>query len=117
MKTFTAFRHLMLSVMLLFSWGALQAQYNFSSSGLQGINIYNPTSLDFGPDGRLYVSVQSGEIYAYTIFRNANNNYSVLYVEQIDLVKQIQNHNDNDGSLHNVIKRQITGITLAGTQA
>ena len=91
-----------------------QAQVNFSSAGLSGVSINNPTSLDFGPDGRLYVSVQSGEIYAYTIQRQSSSSYQVTATETILAIKQIQNHND-DGALHNVVKRQITGILADGT--
>lgn len=98
----------------LLSSTALIAQINFSSTGLNGVSITNPTSLDFGPDGRLYVSVQSGEIYAYTVQRQSANSYTVVATETILAIKQIQNH-DDDGALHNVVKRQITGILADGT--
>ncbi|QNR23402.1 malectin domain-containing carbohydrate-binding protein [Croceimicrobium hydrocarbonivorans] len=92
----------------------LPAQVNFSSGGLSGVSITNPTSLDFGPDGRLYVSVQSGEIYAYTVQRQSNGTYQVLSTETILAIKQIQNHND-DGTLHATVQRQITGLLVDGT--
>jgi N-acetylneuraminic acid mutarotase len=92
-----------------------QAQYNFSSAGLNGVSITNPTSLDFGPDGRLYVAVQTGEIYAYTVQRQSSSNYVVTATETILDIKQIVNHNDNDGSIHNVVKRQVTGLLVDGT--
>ncbi|PTM04202.1 MAG: hypothetical protein DA405_08130 [Bacteroidetes bacterium] len=65
MKRFT----ILALVVLGFIFSPLQAQFNFSATGLNGVSITNPTSLDFGPDGRLYVSLQSGEIYAYTFSR------------------------------------------------
>ena len=37
---------------------------SFGSSGLVGEFLLNPTSLEFGPDNRLYVSQQSGAILA-----------------------------------------------------
>jgi len=47
---------------------------NFNSSGsFKGVagdaiaDLANPTSLQFGPDGRLYVSEQNGRINAFTI--------------------------------------------------
>jgi hypothetical protein len=103
-----------LSLFGLLLISALTAQINFSSTGLQGLSLSNPTSLDFGPDDRLYVSAQTGEIYAYTVNRQSNGNYTVSNTETILAIKKIQNHND-DGSLHATVKRQITGITVVGT--
>ena len=77
--------------------------------------INNPTSLQFGPDGRLYVSEQNGQINAFTIgFQNGE--YVATDVEVINLVRDIQNHND-DGSLNNNNNRQVTGIVVTGTAA
>ena len=75
----------------------------------------NPTSLQFGPDGRLYVSQQDGTIFVYTISRQGSNNYVVTNVETILLVKNMLNHND-DGTINAGLgKRQVTGILLSGT--
>ena len=79
-----------------------------------GNNIMNnPTSLQFGPDGRLYVAEQNGQINAFTIgFQNGE--YVATDVEVINLVRDIQNHND-DGSLNGNNNRQVTGIVVTGT--
>jgi glucose/arabinose dehydrogenase len=77
--------------------------------------LANPTSLQFGPDGRLYVSEQNGMINAFTI-QQQGNQYVATAVEQISLVKEIQNHND-DGSLSDLTDRQVTGIVVTGTAA
>ena len=85
--------------------------------GIVGGNniITNPTSLQFGPDGRLYVAEQNGQINAFTIgFQNGE--YVATDVEVINLVRDIQNHND-DGSLNNNNNRQVTGIVVTGTAA
>ena len=63
------FLALLLSVLALFNTPEIHAAINFTSSGLQGESLNNPTSLQFGPDGRLYVSQQDGTIFAYTISR------------------------------------------------
>ena len=77
--------------------------------------ISNPTSLQFGPDGRLYVAEQNGQINAFTIgFQNGE--YVATNVEVIESVRNIQNHND-DGSLSNENNRQVTGIVVTGTAA
>jgi len=39
----------------------------FGKSLLVGHSSVNPTTLQFGPDGRLYVGQLNGVIYAYTI--------------------------------------------------
>lgn len=88
---------------------------SFSSSALVGESILNPTSLQFGPDNRLYVSQQNGTIYAYTIVRNGPNNYSVTATENIQLIRSIPNHNDNGALNSSIIDRQITGILVIGT--
>ena len=88
-----------------------------SINGVLGGNaiVDSPTSLQFGPDGRLYVAELGGIINAFTIgFQNGE--YVATDVEEIDLVQNIQNHND-DGSLNNNPNRQITGIVVTGTAA
>jgi len=91
-----------------------QAQdLNFSTSNLEGISIRNPTTLDFGPDGRLYVAQQEGQIYAYTIAQNAGT-YTAVETEIILDVFDIPNHND-DGTLSSEVRRQVTGILAMGT--
>ncbi|TCJ12682.1 choice-of-anchor D domain-containing protein [Flaviaesturariibacter flavus] len=104
---------------LLFFSSVSDAQYSFSASGLKlnGATIFNPTSIQFGPDKRLYISEQAGFIRIYTIKRNGPNDYSVTSFETITLVRQIPNHND-DGTLNTTVtERQITGILLRGTAA
>ena len=64
---------------------------------LFGAEPLHPTSLQFGPDGRLYVAQQNGTILAYTVRRRTAGAYEVVATEKIDLVRAIQNH-DDDGS-------------------
>lgn len=99
-------------------FGALaQQRYNFSVSNLTGVALSNPTSLEFGPDNRLYVAQQGGLIKVFTIVRNGANSYSATATETIDLINKIPNHND-DGKLNTgVITRQVTGILVKGTAA
>lgn len=101
--------------------------FGFDPSGLEGEDLILPTSLDFGPDGRLYVAQQLGTIYAYTIVKNGPQDYDVTDTEPIYEVKvNIDNH-DDDGALNNGVvpqngfdlnldtNRQITGILATGT--
>ena len=94
------------------------ATVSFGSSTLDlgGVGIDSPSSLDFGPDGRLYVSsASSGEIYALTVQRNAENEYAVTDSEVITAVEQTPNHWDNGSLAPGVDGRQVTGILAAGT--
>ena len=77
--------------------------------------LNNPTSLQFGPDGRLYVAEQNGQINAFTIGFQGGE-YFATDVEVITEVQEFQNHND-DGSLNNNNNRQVTGIVVTGTAA
>src|SRR5829696_6808411 len=98
------------------SWTQTTTPVSFGKSLLQNATSVNPTSLQFGPDGRLYVAQQNGTIKAYTVQRNGANAYSVTNTETIDLIKSMPNRND-DGSLNpSVTGRQVTGILVAGTQ-
>jgi glucose/arabinose dehydrogenase len=56
-----------------------------------------PTSLQFGPDGRLYVSEQEGAIKVLTLHRTDAGDYEILGVESLEQIRQIPNH-DDDGS-------------------
>ncbi len=87
----------------------------FGRSKLNGINMANPTSLEFGPDGRLYVSKQDGVIYAYTIARTSANSYTATVTETITLVQEIPNHNDDGSLAPGLTTRQVTGILVRGT--
>ncbi len=99
---------------------------NFNQIGsINGINggakvIDNPTSLQFGPDGRLYVAEQNGSINAFTVTLQdgeyiATDHEQLVLPDGSEVVKSIQNHND-DGSINNNIdNRQVTGIVVTGT--
>lgn len=94
-------------------------EISFGSSGLLGETINNPTSLDFGPDGKLYVSQQDGTIWRFTIERDnaapGEGQYSAINTETINHVKlNTPNHTD-DGLATTIQIRQITGILATGT--
>ncbi|WP_036487527.1 malectin domain-containing carbohydrate-binding protein [Myxosarcina sp. GI1] len=91
---------------------------NFAQATLAGLNVNNPTSLQFGGDGRLYVSQQDGtilaaEVQAVTDAQGEITGYEVVgEVEFINLIKNIPNHND-DGALNtNINNRQVTGLSV-----
>jgi uncharacterized repeat protein (TIGR01451 family) len=85
---------------------------NFGTSNLENAPINQPTSLEFGPDNRLYVLQKNGTIKAFTVVRNDANDYTVTDTETITLVRDIPNHNDDGTPQAGVTGRQATGMTV-----
>ena len=90
---------------------------SFGKSTLQNETSTQPTSLQFGPDGKLYVAQQNGLIKIYTVKRNGANNYAVTATQTIHSIKRIPNHNDNGTLNTGVTDRLVTGILVRGTSA
>ena len=88
----------------------------FGKSMLSGAaGLVNPTVLQFGPDGRLYVGQQNGVLRVFSINRNAANSFSVTASETINLIQSVPNHDDN-GALNAAMNtRLITGLLVTGT--
>ncbi|WP_156653324.1 hypothetical protein [Methylobacterium sp. Leaf111] len=87
----------------------------FTQAQLSGLTIANPTSLQFGPDGKLYISQTNGVIAAVTVTSDGAGGYTATNKETINLVRAIPNHND-DGTFNAAITtRQVTGILVTGT--
>ncbi|HHP7232168.1 MAG TPA: Calx-beta domain-containing protein [Xenococcaceae cyanobacterium] len=98
--------------------------FNGTQGGPKVLN--NPTSIQFGPDGRLYVAEQNGSINAFTVTLQdgeyiATDHETLLLPNGSEVVKSLQNHND-DGSpgidINNgspVTNRQVTGLVTTGT--
>lgn len=85
--------------------GVVRAQ-SFGSSTLDFNalgSVSSATSLEFGPDGRLYVLQINGTIDVLTIVRDAVNDYRVVNAEEILDVKNIPNHNDDGRDRKSVV--------------
>ncbi|MEK7954408.1 malectin domain-containing carbohydrate-binding protein [Luteolibacter soli] len=82
------------------------------------------TSLQFGPDNRLYFTQLNGTVIACDVTRVAANNYQATNAETILLVKNLPNY-DDDGTYNPapllangaVGYRQCTGLVVTGTAA
>ncbi|MBL7474052.1 PKD domain-containing protein [Robertkochia sp. 1368] len=111
--------------MLLFLAFGFQNQYaqapSWGSAGLENENLINPTSLDFGPNEKLYVSQQDGLIWEFTIERDqapaGEGSYTVTQANTITLIKNNTPNHQDDGNQNSTKKRQITGILATGTAA
>ncbi len=90
---------------------------NFGTSLMNSAQeVTRATSIQFGPDNRLYVSEMDGLIHVFNVTRAGKNNYNGTLFETIDLIKNVQNHND-DGTLDFANKRLLTGIHVTGSAA
>ena len=83
---------------------------DFTQYALENVSITNPTSLEFGADGRLYVTQQDGLVKALEIQKKPDGGYTVVSEETITLVKDMPNHNDDGSLAANVLGRQVTGV-------
>jgi hypothetical protein len=95
--------------------GSSSVPIDFGHTELSGFSTSNPTSIDWGPDGRLYVSNQDGTVFALNVSRDGSSDYAVTGTETIEKIQQIPNH-DDDGSFGGPDdERQVTGIRVGGT--
>ena len=89
----------------------------FGKSVLLGATVPVITSLEFGPDGRLYTAAQDGTLRIFTVARNGPNQYAVTDTETLADINSIPNH-DDDGSINpSVTNRLITGLSVTGTSS
>ena len=105
-----------LSSLLLWVAGTSAAPAQSFTAGALSVTANNPTSLQFGPDNRLYVSEQYGVVRAFTVVRSETGEYSSTSSEIINLIRDIQNHDDQGGPCSaDCARRQVTGVMVAGT--
>ncbi|MDH3707208.1 MAG: hypothetical protein OES57_14155, partial [Acidimicrobiia bacterium] len=89
----------------------------FVSGPLVGAGVNKPTAMQFGPDDRLYVLELDGDVKAMTVVRNGPGDYEVTATENIDLVKNLPNHDDDGTPNPGVTGRLATGLLATGTAA
>jgi hypothetical protein len=87
----------------------------FGVSSLSGTSGSNPTTLAWGPDGRLYVGYMFGAIRAFTVVRDGANSYRVTSTETINTIANLPNRNDNGQLNSSVTGRLLLGIAVTGT--
>jgi glucose/arabinose dehydrogenase len=87
--------------------------YALRLSTLAGASIINPTALQFGPDGRLYVATRFGLIHRFTIARR-DGAFAVTDSELIRAIQEIPNHTDQGQLLPDLRERLVTGLVVVG---
>ena len=88
---------------------------SFGVSEIEGHSFTQPTSLQFGPDDKLYVLRKKAVVNIITLNRVGPNDYDLVDEEVVTLVRQVENH-DDDGTLNDDLgDRQATGILVTGT--
>lgn len=88
---------------------------SFSRSTLEGAGVSAPTSLQFGPDGRLYVAQMDGTIKALTVARSAPGRYEVTATETLTHLRSLPNRDDDGTLAPTVTGRLVTGLLVTGT--
>ena len=76
--------------------GRAAARPSFQKRVVEGTSSNNPTVIQLGPDGRLYVAQQDGKIKAYDVIRK-DGRFEVEATETIEEIRWVPNH-DDDGS-------------------
>ncbi|MCI0620390.1 MAG: hypothetical protein L0387_01725, partial [Acidobacteria bacterium] len=87
----------------------------FDVMRLEGTHLESPTSLQFGPDQRLYVSQQNGLIKIFTVAYKPGQGYEVSASEDVTAIQDIPNHDDDGQPKPEVRGRLVTGLLVAGT--
>jgi Malectin domain/Abnormal spindle-like microcephaly-assoc'd, ASPM-SPD-2-Hydin/Bacterial TSP3 repeat len=87
----------------------------FGRSTLAGAPVPAPTSLQFGPDGRLYVAQVDGTIKIFTVARTGPGQYQATATETLTQIRAIPNHDDNGVPAPAVSGRLVTGLLVTGT--
>ncbi|HLF41716.1 MAG TPA: hypothetical protein VI854_09625 [Acidimicrobiia bacterium] len=87
----------------------------FAKGVVAGTSSSRLTTLQFGPDGRLYAGQQNALIKAYSLERTGRARYAVTASETIDAIQTIPNHNDDGRENPGQYSRLMTGLVVTGT--
>jgi hypothetical protein len=88
---------------------------DFDLLQLEVDGLVEPTTLEFGPDGRLYVAETGGQIKVLDVERGEDGVFRVIRNEVISAVYETINHDDHGKPVPQVVGRLITGMAVAGT--
>ena len=95
--------------------GQSTATVGFGAKDTVTSQVSNPTSIEFGPDGRLYVSQRFGAVKIFNVTRTGEDSYDATLEEELTTVKNLPNHDDQGNYQSGVGSREVTGLTVTGT--
>ncbi|MBX0324349.1 choice-of-anchor D domain-containing protein [Halomicroarcula sp. F13] len=95
--------------------GQSTATVGFGAKDTVTSQVSSPTSIEFGPDGRLYVSQRFGAIKIFNVTRTGEDSYDATLEEELTTVKNLPNHDDQGNYQSGVGSREVTGLTVTGT--
>ena len=90
-------------------------RFEFAKGVVAGTNTDRVTTLQFGPDGRLYVGQQNGLIKVLTVVRHGPGSYEAVKSETIGDLVDLANHDDDGEENPRYISRLLTGLVVSGS--
>jgi glucose/arabinose dehydrogenase len=92
-------------------------RFEFVKGVVAGTGTDRVTTLQLGPDGRLYVGQQNGLIKALTLVRHGPGSYEAVTSETIGGLVDLANHDDDGQENPRYVGRLLTGLVVSGTPA
>ena len=89
--------------------------FEFAKGVVAGTGADRVTTLQFGPDGRLYVGQQNGLIKVFTVVRHGPGSYEAVKSETVGELVDLVNHDDNGDENPRYVGRLLTGLVVTGT--
>ncbi|MDQ3943599.1 MAG: hypothetical protein M3357_00275, partial [Actinomycetota bacterium] len=93
------------------------SRFDFIKGIVAGTGTARVTTLQFGPDGRLYAGQQNGLIKALTLTRHGPGSYEAVASETIGGLVDLPNHDDNGEENPRYTGRLLTGLLVSGSAA
>ena len=92
-------------------------RFEFAKGVVAGTGTDRVTTLQFGPDGRLYVGQQNGLIKILTLVRHGPGSYEAVASEIVGGLVDLPNHDDDGAENPRYVGRLLTGLVVSGTAA
>jgi hypothetical protein len=91
------------------------SRFEFVKGVVAGTGTDRVTTLQFGPDGRLYVGQQNALNNVLTLLRHGPGSYEATASETIGGLVDLANHDDDGTENPRYIGRLLTGLVVSGT--